>query len=275
MSDARLALRDEEVRALLETIYARFHYDFRSYARASLLRRIATSMVRLGCATPAELEARLAREPDAFAAVLETLTVQVSDLFRDPAYFEYFRRNIVPELRTYPFVRVWVAGCSSGEEAYSFAVVLREEGLLERALVYATDISPAALEQAQSGVYPLQRMAAFTENHARSGATASLSQHYAAAYARAVFDRSLREKIVFSDHSLATDSVFAEVQVVSCRNVLIYFDRGLQNRAVGLFREALPRRGFLGLGTKESLHSAAEGAHFEELDRGLRWFRRR
>jgi chemotaxis protein methyltransferase CheR len=158
-----------------------------------------------------------------------------------------------------------VAGCSTGEEVYSLAILLREEGLLERSLIYATDINAGALQKAEAGVYDIERVPGFTENHARSGGRSSLSDHYSAAYGRVVFDKSLRRHIVFSDHSLATDSVFAEVQLVSCRNVLIYFDRALQDRALGLFSEALCRKGFLGLGSKESLRFSAYAAQFDEF----------
>ena len=171
----------------------------------------------------------------------------------------------MPLLRTYPSLKLWVAGCSTGEEVYSLAVLLREEGLLDKTLLYATDINAAALEKAEAGVYPLERIAAFTENHRRSGGKSSLSDHYRAHYGSAVFDKTLRKQMVFSDHSLATDSVFSEVQLVSCRNVLIYFDRPLQDRALGLFKDALCRKGFLGLGSRESIRFSAHAGAFSEL----------
>jgi chemotaxis protein methyltransferase CheR len=188
--------------------------------------------------------------------------VQVSEMFRDPSYFSAIRDQVVPLLRTYPSLKLWVAGCSAGEEAYSLAILLREEGLLQRSLIYATDINPRMLERAETGIYPIDRIAGFTVRHRESGAKSSLSDYYTAAYGRAIFDKSLREHIVFSDHSLATDSVFAEVQFVSCRNVLIYFDRPLQDRAVGLFRDSLCRHGFLGLGSKESLRFSGQASAF-------------
>ncbi len=173
----------------------------------------------------------------------------------------------MPLLRTYPSLKVWVAGCSAGEEAYSLAILLREEGLLSKTLIYATDINTRMLQRAAAGVYDVERIAGFTANHQKSGARSSLSDYYTAAYGGAVFDKSLRDHIVFSDHSLATDSVFAEVQLVSCRNVLIYFDRDLQDRALGLFRESLCRSGFLGLGSKESLRFSAHADEFAEFVR--------
>jgi len=204
-------------------------------------------------------------EPKIFPALLDHLTVQVSEMFRDPTHFRALREQVVPFLRTYPSLKVWVAGCSSGEEAYSLAILLREEGLLSRTLIYATDINPHTLQRAEAGIYSIDRIAAFTVNHRESGGTCSLSDYYTAAYGRAILDKSLRERIVFSDHSLATDSVFAEVHLVSCRNVLIYFNRELQDRALGLFRDSLCRRGFLGIGSKESLRFTSVAGAFQAV----------
>jgi chemotaxis protein methyltransferase CheR len=195
-------------------------------------------------------------------------------MFRDPAYFLSLRQNVVPLLRTYPSLKVWVAGCSTGEEVYSLAILLREEGLLSRTLIYATDINPQTLQKAEAGIYDVDRIAGFTDNHRNSGARGSLSDYYTAAYGRAVFDKSLKQHIVFSDHSLATDSVFAEVQLVSCRNVLIYFNRDLQDRAVGLFREALCRKGFLGIGSKETLRFTIHSDGFSDVDREHRIYQK-
>jgi len=264
-----------EMQLLLEAIYRHYHYDFRSYAGASLRRRLRVALERFECRTLSQLQGRMLHEPDLFRALLDYLTVQVSDLFRDPAYFRALRERVVPHLRTYPSLKVWIAGCSTGEEVYSLAILLREEGLLERTLIYATDINPQALHRAEAGVYEMERLAGFTENHRRSGARSSLSDYYTAAYGRAVFDRSLKKHIVFSDHSLSTDSVFAEVHLVSCRNVLIYFNRELQDRAIGLFREALCRRGFLGIGSRESLRFSAHADAFEDVSRDDRVFRKR
>ena len=266
---------DIELRLLIDAVYLKYHYDFRGYAQASLRRRLLTAMTRFDCATLSQLQDRLLHEPAVFPQLLDYLTVQVSEMFRDPGYFRSLRDTVVPLLRTYPSLKVWVAGCSTGEEVYSLAILLREEGLLERALIYATDINAQALQKAEAGVYDIERIAGFTENHRRSGARSSLSDYYTAAYGRAVFDKGLRRHIVFSDHSLATDSVFAEMQLVSCRNVLIYFNRELQDRAIGLFRESLCRRGFLGIGAKESLRFSAHAAAFDELVRVDRIYQRR
>jgi chemotaxis protein methyltransferase CheR len=267
--------RDREIRLLLETIHRRFHHDFRGYALPSLRRRLERALAVLDCASVADLERRIVDDPGAFPVLLGTLTVRVTEMFRDPAYFLAVRRRVVPLLRTYPHPRLWIAGCSTGEEVYSFAILLREEGLLERSTIYATDIDPAALRQAQRGVYPVERLAAFSRNYVAAGGTGSLSDHYTAAYGAAALDRTLRRNVVFADHSLATDEVFAEVELVSCRNVLIYFSPGLQDRALGLFAEALVHRGVLGLGARESLRPSRRGGAFEDLDRENRLYLRR
>jgi chemotaxis protein methyltransferase CheR len=264
---------DIELKLLLEAIYERFHYDFRQYSQASLRRRVAASLAPLGCKTVSELMGQLLHDPSVFPKLLQYLTVPVSDMFRDPSFFRAFRERVVPELRTYPSIRLWVAGCSTGEEVYSYAIVLREEGLLDKALLYATDINPESLAKAEAGVYALSRIKDFSQNHLLAGGRRALSDYYTAAYDAALFDRTLRKRIVFSDHSLATDSVFAEVQVVSCRNVLIYFDKGLQTRALRLFRESLSRRGFLGLGARETLQFTPEAGAFNELG-SERWYQR-
>jgi chemotaxis protein methyltransferase CheR len=265
---------DIEVRLLLDAIYSRYHYDFRSYAMASIRRRIAAALPKLGCATISSLQEKVLHEPAALNALLHFLTVQVSDMFRDPPFFRALREHIVPELETYPSLKVWVAGCSAGEEVYSWAITLAEVGLLERTILYATDINPDALAKAEAGLYPLDRIATFSDNYRLAGGKRSLSEYYTAAYGNAAFSRSLRARIVFSDHSLATDNVFAEVQVVSCRNVLIYFDRALQDRAVGLFADSLCRRGFLGLGARESLQFTAHAGAFRGSPWKEKWYQR-
>lgn len=263
-----------ELRLLLDAIYQRFQYDFRQYSQASIRRRLTQALRALGCKTFSALQERVLHDPSAFPMLLQYLTVQVSDLFRDHGYFRVFREQIVPVLRTYPSLKIWIAGCSTGEEVYSFAILLSEEGLLEKTILYATDINADALRIAEAGVYPLERMKTFTANHQASGAPCSLSSYYTANYGSAVFDRSLRKNVVFSDHSLATDAVFAEAQVVSCRNVLIYFERALQDRAVALFRDSLCFRGFLGLGAKETLRFSTHEADFDVFAAEERWYRR-
>jgi chemotaxis protein methyltransferase CheR len=275
-ADATRASRhfDMELKLFLEAIFLRYDYDFRGYAQPSLKRRLIAALARFGCTTLSQLQEKLIHDPSMFPLLLDFLTVQVSEMFRDPSYFLALREKVVPILRTYPSLRIWVAGCSSGEEAYSIAILLREAGLLERTLIYATDINATALKKAQAGVYDIERLPLFTENHRKSGAPTSLSDYYTAGYGGVRFDAALRERIVFSDHSLATDAVFAEVQLVSCRNVLIYFDRALQDRALGLFHEALSHKGFLGIGAKESVRFSSHADRFSELSAVDRLYRK-
>jgi chemotaxis protein methyltransferase CheR len=265
---------DAELGSLLNAIFQRYHYDFRAYATASLKRRVRSALTHFGYETLAVLEERVSRDPQLFSELLRFLTVQVSDLFRDPSYYRSLREKVVPYLRTYPSLKIWVAGCATGEEAYSLAILLAEEGLLERTLIYATDISPESLRAAEAGIYGVERFKRFSENYLAAGGKASLSDYYTARYSSAVFDRVLKKAILFSDHSLATDSAFAEVELVSCRNVLIYFERELQDRAIGVLRASLCRKGFLGLGLKETLRFSAHAPAFVEFVREDRIYQR-
>jgi chemotaxis protein methyltransferase CheR len=266
---------DIETSLLLQGVYLKYQHDFRHYAIASMRRRIRSAMVKFDCRTVSALQERLLHEPELFGQMLQFFTVQVSEVFRDPSYFRSLRERVVPLLQTYASVKVWVAGCSTGEELWSLAILFAEEGLLERTLFYATDINPEALRAAEAGVFALDRMAGFSANYLEAGGKRSLSDYYVAAYGRAVFDGRLKSQVVFADHSLATDNVFAEVHLVSCRNVLIYFDPQLQDRSIGLFREALVHQGFLGLGSKESLRFCSHAAAFSELDASNRVYRKR
>jgi chemotaxis protein methyltransferase CheR len=265
---------DIELGLLLEALYQRYHYDFRGYARSSMRRRLRVAMDKFGCQSLSQLQHRLLHESTLLPDLMDILTVQVSEMFRDPLYYRALREQVVPMLRTYPSLKIWVAGCSTGEEVYSMAILLKEEGLLQRSLIYATDINAAALEKAQAGLYDIERVKAFTENHRKSGGHGSLSAHYTAAYGMAAFDRTLKSYITFADHSLSTDSAFSEMQFISCRNVLIYFDRALQDRAVGLFRDSLCYKGFLGIGASESLRFSTHAGSFIELDRDDRIYQR-
>lgn len=269
------AMADLEVRLLLEAVFDRYHYDFRSYAMASLKRRLLQACDVLHVETLSGLQERVLHEPESFATLLQYLTVQVSDMFRDPEFFAALRQRVLPVLATYPSIKVWVAGCSTGEEAYSLAILLHEEGLLDRSILYATDINAAALRAAAAGVYSLARLRGFTENHRRSGGGHSLSEYYHASGESAILDAALRRKITFSDHSLATDNVFSEVHLVTCRNVLIYFDRALQDRALRLFADSLISRGFLGLGSKESLRFTDAAQYFTDFAMPERIYRKK
>ena len=275
MTSVRDSVEDIEIPLLLEALYQRYHYDFRQYAGASIKRRLLQARAQLGFSSISAMQDSLLHNPDTVPRLLNYLTVQVSEMFRDPSYYRALREKVLPHLRTYPSLKVWIAGCSNGEELYSLAILFREEGLDQRTLFYATDINPSALQAAEAGVYPLDQIQKFTANHQQSGAKSSLSDYYTADYGRAVFDKSLRSRVVFSDHSLVTDAVFAEMHLISCRNVLIYFDRELQDRALGLFKDSLARKGFLGLGSKESLRFSAHAASFSEFVSEDRIYQRR
>ncbi len=246
-------LTEAEIDIFLETIKRIYGYDFRHYARASMKRRIRQAMIRFDCGSASLLQSRLVNEPGFFTRLLSQLTVPVTELFRDPHFFLSFRKEVVPLLKTYPSPKIWVAGCCTGEEAFAMAMVLKEEGLLDRTVIYGTDINPDALATARRGVFDLDQLRKSNPAYLLAGGTAELSSYYHSDYSSAVIDKSLRSKILFSDHSLVSDHVFSEVQFISCRNVLIYFDRVLQDRAVGLFRSSLCHRGLLAIGPKETL----------------------
>ncbi|MDB5348062.1 MAG: cheR2 4 [Schlesneria sp.] len=265
---------DLETRLLLDAIFHQYHYDFRGYSMASVKRRLKQAKEHFECRSISELQHRVLHEPAVLPELLSYLTIQVSDLFRDPAYFLALRESVIPHLRTYPSLKVWSAGCSAGEELYSLVILFREEGLEDRTMFYGTDINPRALERAEAGVYDMESIPRFTENHRKAGGKSSLSDYYTAAYGSAVLDKSLRRRAVFSDHSLVTDAVFAEMHLISCRNVLIYFDQDLQNRAIGLFSDSLVRKGFLGLGAKESLRFSKRADDFSEFARDERIYQK-
>ncbi|MDB5963823.1 MAG: protein-glutamate O-methyltransferase CheR [Polaromonas sp.] len=265
---------DVELRLLMEAIYLRYSYDFRDYSGASQKRRVLHALSQFGCPTVPELQARVMQDPTLFMELLQYLTIPVSEMFRDPGFFLALRRQVVPLLATYPSIKIWIAGCSTGEEVYSLAILLREEGLLDRSLIYATDINPASLDKARQGIFSLKGIKGYTANYQQAGGTQAFSDYYTAAYEAAVFDKSLRENVTFADHSLATDSVFSETQLILCRNVLIYFNKALQDRALGLFHESLGYRGFLGLGSRESIDFSSFAERFSAVDKPQRIFRK-
>lgn len=263
-----------ELKLLIEAIYLRYSYDFRDYSLASLKRRVQLALRQMECDSISMLQGRILHDPQAFMELLQYLTIPVSEMFRDPQYYLALRQQVVPILRTYPSLKIWIAGCSTGEEVYSMAILLREEGLLERSILYATDINPQSLERARQGIFKISDMCQYTENYQRAGGRRSLSEYYTAAYDAAIMDKTLREQVTFADHSLATDSVFAETQLISCRNVLIYFNKSLQDRALGLFHDSLCHRGFLGLGSKETVEFSGYGNRFDAFDKEQRIFRK-
>jgi chemotaxis protein methyltransferase CheR len=254
-----------EIQMLLEAVFRHYGFDFRSYAYASLRRRLWKRAHADGIATISALQDHILHDPAAMERLLMDLSVNVTSMFRDPGFYRAFREHVVPLLRTYPFIRIWHAGCSTGEEVYSMAILLREEGLYERARIYATDINETVLLSARAGIYPVDRMREYTQNYIRAGGTSSFSEYYTAAYGGALFSPSLRDNVVFAQHNLVTDRSFSEFNVILCRNVMIYFDHSLQNRVHQLFYESLPVYGILALGSKESLRFSRYEECFEAV----------
>jgi chemotaxis protein methyltransferase CheR len=262
----------EEMDNLLNTLYMHFGYDFRGYATSSLRRRVAHFMAANRIDSMSLLNQKT-QESRAFSEeLIRELSVTVTELFRDPSYYKALREKVIRRLATYPVIRIWVAGCATGEEAYSLAVMLKEEGLLERSIIYATDINPRSVETARRGIYPLSSMQQYTANYLAAGGTHSLSEYYLAKYDSVLLDRSLAERIVFSTHNLVSDTAFNEFQLIACRNVLIYFNQDLQNKVIGLFYGSLCSFGFLCLGNRESLLFSDKKEYFEEVSKRERIF---
>ncbi len=263
-----------EIELLLEGVYRHYGFDFRSYAYASIRRRLWKRVEGEGLRSLSELQARILHDPDAMERLLLDLSVNVTSMFRDPSFYREFRELVVPMLRTYPFVRIWHAGCSTGEEVFSMAILLEEEGLYDRARLYATDINDVVLLRARQGIFPLDRMQEYTDNYIRAGGRRSFSEYYTAKYDGALFSPSLVRNVVFSQHNLATDRSFAEFHVIFCRNVLIYFDKTLQNRVHRLFYDSLVMFGVLALGGKESLKFSQYEPCYEKISQAEKLYRK-
>jgi chemotaxis protein methyltransferase CheR len=264
-----------EIDLLLEGINQRYSYDFRGYALASLRRRLWRRAHAEGVQSISGLQERVLHDPVVMEALLRDLSINVTEMFRDPGFYVSLRENVLPLLRTYPFIRIWNAGCSTGEETYSMAILLREAGLLDRARIYATDINDAVLEKARAGAFPLERMQQYTANYLKAGGRAAFSEYYVTRGDEAVFDPSLASKVVFAQHNLVSDSSFNEFNLIVCRNVMIYFGRSLQEEVFRLFVESLSRFGILALGRKESIKGTKIEPAFEELDAAEKVYRRR
>ncbi len=271
---ARDAIEDLELRLLLEAIYQRYGYDFREYARSSIRRRVWRRVSEENLETISGLQERIIHDPECMERLLLDLSVSVTSMFRDPSFFRALREQVIPVLRTYPFVRVWNPGCSSGEETTSLAILLAEEGLGDRMRIYATDINVEVLDRARSGVFPLDRMREYTSNYIASGGRAAFSRYYKTFGGAVQFAPELAENIVFAQHNLVSDSDFNEFHLIVCRNVMIYFDRSLQDKVTGLLHRSLIRFGVLALGQKESLRFSAHSSDFEELDAREKIYRR-
>ncbi|MBB6634287.1 CheR family methyltransferase [Cohnella thailandensis] len=263
-----------EIELLLEAIYRAYGYDFRNYAYDSIRRRIRHGMQTLGESSVSALIPRILHEPEQMRRLLQSLVINVTEMFRDPSMFKAFREKVVPFLHTYPHIRIWHAGCSTGEEVLSMAILLEEEGLYDKARIYATDIDERALEKARAGIYPLRNMKLYTQNYIRAGGTREFSDYYTADRDAVKFHSSLQRNVMYARHNLATDQSFNEFNVILCRNVLIYFDRKLQNRARRLFHESLAMFGVLALGSRETIRHNDYSECYEAIDDGEKLYRR-
>ena len=272
--EGRLDLETIELQLLLEGIYRQYGFDFREYAPASLKRRVWRRVQAEHTGTIAGLLDRVLHDSEVMERLLLDLSINVTAMFRDPTFYVALREKVVPVLRTYPFTRIWVAGCSTGEEVYSLAILLTEEGLYERTRIYATDINEAVLDRARAGVFPIDKMREYTENYIRAGGKRSFSEYYLAKYEGALFERTLTENVVWAPHNLVQDRAFNEFNLILCRNVMIYFDRPLQNRVHELFHESLERLGILALGHKESIRFTGFEDRYEELDAAEKLYRK-
>lgn len=268
------AVETLEIELLLEGIYRHYGFDFREYARSSLRRRVREAVRAENLKTASELQKKVLRDPECMERFLLTLTVNVTAMFRDPAFFLAFRAKVVPWLKTYPFVRIWHVGCSTGEEVYSMAILLEEEEIYDRCRIYATDINEAVINKAKEGIFPLQMMKEYTENYLKAGGKRSFSNYYTAAYDNVIFRPSLKKNLVFAQHNLSTDASFNEFHCILCRNVMIYFRKPLQDRVHNLLFDSLVRFGTLMLGAKESIQFTPHEKDYEAVDATQKVYRR-
>ena len=263
-----------EISLLAEAIYRQYGFDFRDYAYASFKRRVENVVRAEGLATITGLQERILHDPECLKRFLLALSVNVTSVFRDPEFFLTFRKQVAPILRTYPFLRIWHAGCSTGEEVYSMAILLQEEGLYARSRIYATDMNEAVLHQAREGIFPLAEAEEYNANYLWAGGKKALADYYTSGYGNAIFNALLKENILFSQHNLAQDGSFNEFHVILCRNVMIYFNKTLQERVHRLLYESLAPFGILGLGSKETLQFTPREKDYETLEAGARIYRR-
>jgi len=264
-----------EIDLLLEAIYLKYGYDFRGYARASVRRRVLQQLSKSQLGTVSEMIHQLLYDQQYFETLLVDLTVNVTEMFRDPAFFKAQREAVIPRLRKRPSLKIWHAGCSSGEEVYSMAILLQEEGLYKNARIFATDANEAVLKKAQKGVFDANRMKTYTRNYMKAGGLEAFSDYYTSRYGLAMMKNVLKENIVFSHHNLVTDGVFGEMDMILCRNVLIYFNRELQERVFNLFWESLGPGGFLCLGTAETIRFSKHSDDFENMVENEKIFRKK
>ena len=264
-----------EIDLILDAIFQKYGYDFRNYSRAHVKRRLLHRLAGSHLKSLSQMQHEVLYDPSFFQEILKDLSINVTEMFRDPKFYLALRTEIIPLLKTYPFIKVWHAGCSTGEEVYSFAIVLKEEGLYDRVQIYATDFNRSVLDIAKKGIYPINRIKEFTANYQQAGGKQSFSDYYMADYNSVIFDQSLKKNIVFAEHNLVTDRVFAEVNIIICRNVLIYFNRELQNKVFTLFTESLINGGFLCLGSKETLQFSQNAGLYDVLNAYEKLYKKR
>jgi chemotaxis protein methyltransferase CheR len=266
--------QDDEFQLLLFDMIDRYGYDFTGYSEASLKRRIEHFMVKDHIADLSMLRSLIIKNPDYFRRLVEEMTVNVTEMLRDPLFYKSIREDVLPSLATYPFIRIWHAGCSTGEEVYSMAILLKEAGILHKSRLYATDINPNVIERAKTGIFAASQMRKYSENYIQSGGKNDFSSYYSSNYNLAKFDESLSEKMIFATHNLVADSSFNEFQLVLCRNTLIYFNKKLQSRVLELFDHSLELLGFLALGSKESLRFSGIESKFKQVTPGQKIWRK-
>lgn len=252
-SSNTIQIQEIELDLLLRAINHQFGYDFNDYNKAHVMRRVLHRVQSLGLKSISELQHKVLYERGFIDVLLRDLSINVTEMYRDPSFYLSMRKEVFPILKTYPYIKIWHAGCATGEEVYSFAIMLLEEGLFERSQIYATDFNPLVLDVARKGIYPVGRIKEYTQNYQASGGLQSFSDYYLAKYDSVILDQGLQKNIVFAEHNLVTDHVFTEAHLIVCRNVLIYFNKDLQNRVTELFTQSLVNGGFLGLGSKENL----------------------
>lgn len=271
----RIDEADLEIPALLETLYQMYGYDFRDYSKAHINRRIANRMALSGLQSIAELESKAVHDSLFAAQLIQDLSITVTEMFRDPDFYRALREKVVPILRTYSFLKIWHAGCSTGQEAYSMAILLMEEGLYDKTTIYATDFNQDAIERAKEGIFSNEMIKEYTLNYQKSGGKESFSDYYTSHYDMVIMNKAIKKNIVWANHNLVTDSVFAEVHLILCRNVLIYFNKNLQNKVQKLFFDSIINGGVLCLGSKESLNFSDFSDSYSELDKKQRIFKKK
>ena len=255
-----------EIQLLMEAIYQKFGYDFRNYSKAHIKRRILYRLSASELKSVSEMQYKVLYEDGFIDILLKDLSINVTEMFRDPSFYKAIREEIIPIIKTYPFFKIWHAGCSTGEEVYSMAIILKEEGIYDRAQIYATDFNQLVLKKAKEGIYHIDKIKEYTSNYQEAGGINSFSDYYTAKYDSVILDKSLKKNIVFADHNLVSDSVFGEMNLIICRNVLIYFNSDLQNNVIKLFEKSLIPGGFLCLGSKENLKLSESVSDFKIID---------